>query len=370
MAAAGCGAHPHRPAGPTATAAAQVEVSISHCGAGWAPATAGHQQLTLHNTDTRPGEVLLTDAGTGAVYSYLEPLAAGSTADVSVDLGPGKYRFRCAMEDEDLVNGPVVSIGGHATITTPAVAAVTQADLIPAAKKYQHYVGGQLPTLSRQVTTLASALAAGRLDEAKHDWLLGHLEYERLGAAYGAFGTLDAAINGTADGLPNGVQDKSFSGFHRLEYGLWHGQSLRQLLQIANSRKQSVESLMSIFATAQLDPGQISIRAHEITENAIQFELTASTDYGSHSNLATVQANLAGTRVVLDLLKPLLLSRYPELPQTYAALARSQRTIAAVVGQSLAELPARRREDVNAALGSLVESLAPVAEICEPRRVS
>ena len=112
----------------------------------------------------------------------------------------------------------------------------------------------------------------------------------------------------------------------------------------------------------------MAIRAHEITENAIEFELTASTDYGSHSNLATIAANLAGTRTVLDVLKPLLLSRYPALGQTYASLARARQAVS--TRQTLTELSRSRREQLDADLGELVELLAPVAEICEPRRTS
>jgi len=42
-------------------------VSVGQCGAGWKTSTAGLQHFTLVNTDTRSGEVSLTDARTGAV---------------------------------------------------------------------------------------------------------------------------------------------------------------------------------------------------------------------------------------------------------------------------------------------------------------
>ena len=121
--------------------------------------------------------------------------------------------------------------------------------------------------------------------------------------------------------MPGGTSDPDFTGFHRLEYGLWHGQSAAGLVPIADALQASVAFPDERCSPrAQLDPAEVAIRAHEITENAIEFELTAATDFGSHSNLATVAANLAGTRTVLDLLKPLLLSRYPALSQTYASL--------------------------------------------------
>ncbi|GAA3156073.1 hypothetical protein GCM10017687_87630 [Streptomyces echinatus] len=47
-------------------------------------------------------------------------------------------------------------------------------------------------------------------------------------------------------------------------------------------------------------PRPAGLRAHEILENTVQFELTGRTDYGSGSNLATARANLDGTRAVLS----------------------------------------------------------------------
>lgn len=48
------------------------------------------------------------------------------------------------------------------------------------------------------------------------------------------------------------------------------------------------------FPTQDFDPGDLPLRAHEILENALQFELTGDTDEGSGTNLATVDSNLAG----------------------------------------------------------------------------
>lgn len=60
-----------------------------------------------------------------------------------------------------------------------------------------------------------------------------------------------------------------------------------------------------------------------------EFELTGRTDFGSHSSLATVAANLAGTRMVLGMITRLLRVRYPALDQTVAALTRAQADLAA-----------------------------------------
>lgn len=357
-----------------ADAGTRITVSVGECGAGWTSPTAGQQHFVLADTDTRAGEVLLTDARSGAVYADVEPIGPGTTTDLTIDLGSGSYAFSCAMEDESTVVGPTVTIAGTAQGSAVAVAAVTQGDLIAATKAYQAYVSGRIPTLVSLTARLGKDIAAGDLATARRDWLPAHLQYEQLGAAYDAFGDLDAAINGLPNGLPKGVDDPGWQGFHRLEYGLWNGQSAAALKPHATALLTSVHALGAEFATAQIDPLDISIRAHEIAENAVQFELTGETDFGSHSNLATVRANLDGTTTVLGIIRSLLTTRYAQLPALDTELARAKIDLDAVNQHgewpALDTLSRSQREHIDADLSELTEQLAPIASILEPRRPS
>jgi iron uptake system component EfeO len=89
-----------------------VTVSVSGCGNGWQAGRAGAVRLALTNTDVRPGEAMIADARTGAVYADVEPLAPGTRRTVSLELGPGRYEVRCAMADESMVTGPGVVLTG------------------------------------------------------------------------------------------------------------------------------------------------------------------------------------------------------------------------------------------------------------------
>jgi len=370
----GCSATagPAAPAPLGSTHVSQVTISVSQCGTGWTRPVAGRQHFVLDNTDTRTGEVLLTDAGTGAVFADVEPLAAGTRTSLDIDLGSGRYAFRCAMEDEATVIGKAVIIPGTAAQPVAPVLAVTQADLIGATKDYERYVSGQIPRLTRLTGKLRAAIKDGDRPAARKAWLAAHLEYERLGAAYQAFGDLDTEINGLPTGRPGGVHDPGWSGFHRIEYGLWHGQSLPALYPSARALTTATTKLGHQFATTQIDPLQLSIRGHEIAENALQFELTGQSDFGSGSGLATTRANLDGTRTVLAILRPLLRSRYTQLPALNQALIKTENDLDAVrsAGKWPApdELSRPDRERLNSDLGQLCELLAPVASILEPRR--
>ena len=352
-----------------------ISVSRSACGQGWSDPKPGPQTFLLHNTGSVTAEVDLIDPGTGTVFGEVDGLGAGTTRPMQVTLGNGAYAFRCAPEETDPIVGPTATVTGGDERSGPAVVPVTRNDLLGALRTYQDYVGAGLSTLSDQTGALVTAVRSGERGASEAAWLTAHLTYERLGAAYDAFGDSDGAINGTADGLPGGVTDEDFTGFHRLEYGLWHGQDMAPLAEVATRLDADVHTLRDSFADLQVDPNDLGLRAHEIMENTLEFELTGRTDYGSGTNLATALANLDGTREVLNVLRPLLVPRLPRLSEVDDWIGRTDTVLRS--GQRsdggwtpVAQLDRAQRERINGAVGELTELLAPVAAITEPRRVS
>ncbi|MGW1164457.1 EfeM/EfeO family lipoprotein [Streptomyces sp. NPDC002550] len=347
-----------------------IDVSESHCGRGWTRPEPGVRTFDLHNSSDGAAEVYLEDPGSQAVYGEVEGIGPGTTRQLTVRLGQGTYAFKCVPDDGDAVTGPTVHITGGQR--GPGAAPVSEHDLIPPALAYQKWVGTGLDQVVRLTTKLKDGIDQGDLAAARSAWLPAHLEYERLGAAYDAFGDADAPVNGTDAGLPGGVHDKGFAGFHRIEYGLWHGERAGGLRAPAAALVKAVTGLRDTWSQTRMDPAQLGLRAHEILENTVQFELTGRTDYGSGSNLATARANLDGTREVLSRLGPLLTTRYAGLAELQHELDRAGHTLDGFGhGASwtpLASLTRTQREDVNALLGDLVERLASVATLCDPRR--
>ncbi|MEW2157868.1 EfeM/EfeO family lipoprotein [Streptomyces sp. NPDC007189] len=363
------GARPGRAAGQS-SGHIVIDVSESRCGRGWTRPEPGVHTFDLRNTSDAGAEVYLEDPASQTVYGEVEGIGPGTTRQLTVRLGKGAYAFKCVPDDADAATGPTVHIAGGQR--GPGAAPVSEHDLIPPALAYQKWVGGGLDETVRLATRLRDAIDRGDLAAARSAWLPAHLEYERLGAAYDAFGDADAAINGTDAGLPGGVHDKDFAGFHRVEYGLWHGESAAGLRAPAAALVKALTGLRDTWSQARMDPAQLGLRAHEILENTVQFELTGRTDYGSGSNLATARANLDGTREVLSRIEPLLKTRYAGLPELDKELNRAQHTLDGFRHQGswtpLDRLGRAQREDVNAVFGDLVERLASVATLCDPRR--
>jgi iron uptake system component EfeO len=357
---------------PRASSTTAISFNDSSCGGVWHLAKPGWHTFEVSNQAENGAEVDLTNPANGAVYGELENIGPGTTAPLSLDVGSGKYAFLCEVQDFDPITGPTVTVGGHAA-GARAILPVTYNDLYALAKAYARYTETGLQVLARQTTTLAAAVRSGSLAAARRDWLTAHLQYETLGAAYDAFGSYDDEIDGRADAL--GVGSPKWTGFYRLEYGLWHGQSVRELTAVADTLNTNVHQLLAWWPGQEIPLIDVGLRTHEILENALEFQLTGRDDYGSGTTLATVLANIQGTRYLLSLLHPLLVPRYPQLPEVYTGLALLQSLVEKERLRSgwwvpVSALPATTRENIDAACGQLLQELSPIASIAEPRNTA
>jgi high-affinity iron transporter len=356
---------------PKPAAAQTVAVSETQCGKGFSAPKPGRQTFQMHNTGDKTSEVYLVDPATNAVYGEIEGLAPGTTRALVATVAGGTYAWRCVPTGGTAVTSKSVRVTGSGAAR--AVVPVSAQDLAGPLTQYKAYVGQGLATLVAQTRTLADDVKGGHLDQARADWLTAHRTYSSLGAAYGTFEDFDKKINGRADGLPGGVHDKDFAGFHRVEYGLWHGESASSLTGPAEQLAVDAAGLQKAFPQQQFDPGDLPLRAHEILENTLQFELTGDTDEGSGTNLATADANLAGTRELLTVLRPLLTTRSPRLlPTVEADVARLQKLLDAAHHDTswtpVDQLDETTRARLNGATGQLLEDLAPVPDLLEIRK--
>jgi iron uptake system component EfeO len=357
---------------PSAGAQQVIQVSENACGTGWSDPHAGQQTLYLRNTGSNPATADLIDAGTGAIYAEVTNIGPNTTRGTQVNVGGGTFAIRCAMEGSDnaLITGPKITIPGAPVAA--AIPPVTAEDLYGPDKQYTDFVAAGLTTLATDTNALRGAVDGGDAAGARAAWLTAHLDYERLGAAYDAFADFDDKLDGRADGLPGGTSDPEFTGFHRVEYGLWHREPLTALAGPTGRLDDNVHALVAAFPSMQVPLLDLGLRTHEILENTLQFELTGEADYGSGTGLATAAAHVAGTRELLTVLAPLLRTRYPQLPRVTTWLDRFESLVnrhnTNGAWTPVASLSTAEREHLNGTLGQLLEYLAPIATICTPRK--
>jgi iron uptake system EfeUOB component EfeO/EfeM len=240
--------------------------------------------------------------------------------------------------------------------------------------EYRVYSEGEAKAVQRQVAKLRGALAAGDVAAAKRDWLAAYDHYLRLGAAYGALGTLDEEIDGNPGRLPGGDHDPRFTGLHRIEMGLWTGESPAKLRGPADYVAARVAHLQVAVRRIAISPLVYATRAHEILEDAQRDMLSGVDAPWSGAGLRATADSLAATEFVVGTLKPLLNGRGStiepvevELAQCRAALERVRREDGGT-WPTLARMSQVQHERVDGALGSLLERLDTIPGALEVKR--
>jgi len=250
------------------------------------------------------------------------------------------------------------------TVSLPAPAPTMDA----AITAYRSYVSGKLHTLTGQVLALKASIGNNDLDTARRQWLDAQLTWQRVGAAYGSFGELGTAINGLPSGLPKGVADPAFTGLHRIEYGLHHGQGPAELTAVAAKLHADVTALHKQLPELEIAGMDMPLRCHEILEDSLRDNLSGNNDQGSGMALALTSADLDGTRVALALMTTLVDRLAPGYTAKVSAtldrfghsLSRTRTQGGTTAGDwpTWGSLPLAGRQPVTGSLGAALEALA------------
>jgi iron uptake system EfeUOB component EfeO/EfeM len=362
-------------AGP-ASAPGLITISTHTCGSGWLNPHPGLQTLQIRNVSSQAVEVSLINAATSAVYARVEGVGPGTTRSMPVSLGSGRVAFQCDGNNYAEQIGPSFVVPGHVADGV-SVAPVSPTELFPVTAAARSYVSRGLTTVLQQVTALSAAIQSGNLAQARTLWLPAHLSWTRLGSAYGMFANYDDTINGIPNGLPGGVRDPGWTGFYRLEYGLWHHQPAAELAPLASGLVHDVHGLSTGWPGMEMTPSltvsDLALRTHEVLENAMRFQLSGQDDFGSGTTIATMSAAIDATRSQLQILNPLLAGRLGDLPTLTTSLNR----LAGLVDQAhargrwtpSAQLSTEQKTELDAAAGQTLELLAQIPPMFEEKAI-
>jgi high-affinity iron transporter len=348
-----------------------VAVSARTCAPGWSGTTSGRHVFAVENSSNELFDVDIVGADGQSVYGQIETLSPGTVVPLDVILDPGRYYWRCTTSLGSVEKSSAMVVRGPKVAGSTAYLPASHAQIANATAAYRSGIRSGLAVLATDTDALTSAVAGGDRALAEQRWLVAHLDYARLGAAYDTFGNFNDKIDGRPSGLPEGVNDPSFHGFLRLEYGLWHGQPEGELLAVADRLDADVHGLVKAFPTQPTGPTDVPLRSHEILENTLQFELTGQTDEGSHTNLATAAANVIGTENALGAIAPLLEERDPTLlASVQSGLGALETQLDGYRGSNgtwtpLTSLSRTERERLDGAFSTLLEKLDAIPDLLE-----
>ncbi|WP_432755694.1 iron uptake system protein EfeO [Pseudomonas sp. WMBT8] len=263
---------------------------------------AGRASFRIINRSDRAVEWEILDGV--LVVEERENIAPGLSQVINANLLPGDYAITCG-----LLSNPRGTL--HVTPTAEsdaqAKAKPSMVAFVGPLSEFRVYLNTQGGALIKTVSALQHAIAAGDLSQAQALYLPAREAYQRLAPAAQRLAELDNAINARADYFEKREQDPAFSGFHRLEYGLFAQHSLDGLAPIAQRLLADVTTLKQQLLAQSLPPEQlVSILVRNLNSLADVRAASGEEERYSHLDLNGFAANLTVTRKVVDLMRPLL----------------------------------------------------------------
>ncbi|WP_273793431.1 iron uptake system protein EfeO [Brucella anthropi] len=194
-----------------------------------------------------------------------------------------------------------------------AKAEVSPLDLVQPIADYKVYVQENLDVLVKDTKAFTDAVKAGDLEKAKELYPSSRVSYEKIEPIAELFADLDASIDSRADDHEDGEKSEDFTGFHRIEYGLFAQNSTEGLAQVADKLYVDVLELQKRVKDLTVPPEKVVGGAAALLEEVAATKISGEEDRYSHTDLWDFKANVDGAQKIVELFKPLLEKENPDL---------------------------------------------------------
>ncbi|MBV4458345.1 iron uptake system protein EfeO [Pseudomonas sp. COR58] len=254
------------------------------------------------------------------VIEERENIAPGLSQVINANLAPGTYTITCG-----LLSNPrgTLTVTPTAASEAAAKAKPSMVAFVGPLSEFRVYVAMHSSALIKAVKALNQAIDSGDLAQAQALYVPARAAYQRLAPAAQRLGELDNAINARADYFERREQDPGFTGFHRLEYGLFQQRKLDGLAPVAKRLLDDVTTLKLQLLAQSLPPEQlVAVVVRNLNTLADVRAASGEEERYSHSDLNGFAANVETARKVTDLLRPMLAKSAADLlPRVDSALA-------------------------------------------------
>jgi iron uptake system component EfeO len=291
---------------------------------------AGRTTFEIYNASNRTLEWEILDGV--MVVEERENITPGLRSTMTARLKPGRYQITCG-----LLSNP----RGTLTVTASAESEAERRKppvkaFVGPLSEYRVFLTMQSSALTKAVGQLAEATRAGDIDTARQQYFAARLPYRRLDMITGRFSDLKNAIDPVADYLAGRENDPAFTGFHRIEYGLFAKKTLDGLSPVADQLVADVAALNSRIRALRLAPEDLGAGVERQARFLADGQIRKGENRYAGSDLVEFAASLEGIEKGIDLLMPLLEGAAPDVVKA--------------IGQA--------RADVHAAFDSLKEGRA------------
>lgn len=270
----------------------------SECKPSKGSVAAGVNDITFRNKGTKENEIYILRPD-GSIVSERENVGPGITVTLAVELPAGSYTVQCKPG--------MVGKGIQSPLTVTGVAASTSAAADPrldaAVAAYRTYVEEQVSSSLAGAKELAAAVAAGDVVKAKAVYAPSRVGWERIEPVAESFGDLDPKVDLREADVEAG---QKWTGWHVIEKGLYQAGSTSGLGPVAQQLVTDLTDLANRVRRVEITPTGMGNGAKELLDEVAATKITGEEEIFSHTDLVDIQANVAGARQVVELMRPVL----------------------------------------------------------------
>jgi iron uptake system component EfeO len=280
-----------------------VTIQDHHCEPAAITLPAGKAAFRIVNASDRAVEWEILDGL--LVLEERENIAPGMSQLINANLEPGQYAITCG-----LLSNPrgTLTVTATAESEARAKARPSLTAFIGPLSEYRVYLSQQGSALVRAVGELSLAIDTSDLAKARDLYAPARAAYQRMAGAAQRFADLNNAIDARADYYEKREQDPAFSGFHRLEYGLFgtDAGNAGPLAPIAKKLLADVTALKAQLLAQPIPPDQLVAMVSRNLRSLADRRFTGEEERYSHLDLNGFTANLEGASKVVTLMRPLV----------------------------------------------------------------
>jgi iron uptake system EfeUOB component EfeO/EfeM len=282
-----------------------VTINDSACDPNEITVPAGRSIFRIVNNSNRALEWEILDGV--MVLEERENIVPGFTQTMQAKLKAGTYDITCG-----LLSNPRGTL--HVTPSAESEAEAARPALVsfigPLAE-FQVFMVTQANALVKATQALDEAVKAGDVEKARQFYQKARAPYKQIEPMADLFADLHNSINPVADYLEKREEDPAFTGFHRIEYGLYARNSVDGLSPVLNKLLADVTALKDRIRGLRIPPEQIAKGASRLIGQIADSKVNTGEDHYSQTDLSDFEANVAGVSRMMGLLKPVAVQAAP-----------------------------------------------------------
>lgn len=179
---------------------------------------------------------------------------------------------------------------------------------------YKQFALEQMDQFVMETEKFVTAVKNGELEETKTIYPLARMYFERSEPIAESFGDLDPRIDARlADIQDEGLGEENWSGYHKIEYGLWVENTTEGYEDIADQLLKDAKELRARVETVEVTPDLMITGSVDLLNEVSTSKITGEEEIYSHTDLYDFKANIEGAEKIFEILKDKIAAKDADL---------------------------------------------------------